>query len=69
MSKTILLTGSAGFIASHLADRLLAQGHKVVGIDNFNDYYDINLKCRNLSEYFSADEVIDLANKVKSHYS
>ena len=40
----ILITGVAGFIGFHVAERLLAQGHDVVGIDNLNDYYDVNLK-------------------------
>jgi UDP-glucuronate 4-epimerase len=40
----ILITGSAGFIGFHLAKRLLDEGHSVVGIDNFNNYYDIQLK-------------------------
>jgi UDP-glucuronate 4-epimerase len=40
----ILITGAAGFIGFHLAQRLLEQGHEVVGIDNLNDYYDVNLK-------------------------
>jgi UDP-glucuronate 4-epimerase len=40
----ILITGSAGFIGFHLAKRLLDEGHFVVGIDNFNNYYDIQLK-------------------------
>ena len=40
----ILITGAAGFIGFHVAERLLAQGHDVVGIDNLNDYYDVNLK-------------------------
>ena len=66
--KTILLTGSAGFIASHLADNLIAQGHDVVGIDNFNDYYDIKLKARNLSQYFDTKQVMELADKIKSPY-
>lgn len=44
----ILLTGAAGFIASHLAERLLAEGHQVVGIDSFDDFYDPALKERNL---------------------
>jgi len=35
----VLITGCAGFIGSHLTDRLLAEGYEVVGIDNFNDYY------------------------------
>ena len=35
---TILVTGAAGFIGMHVADRLMAQGHAVVGIDNLNDY-------------------------------
>ncbi len=42
--QTILLTGTAGFIASHVARRLLADGHTVVGLDDLNDYYDVNLK-------------------------
>ncbi len=37
---TILVTGAAGFIGSHLAERLLRRGDAVVGLDNFNDYYD-----------------------------
>jgi UDP-glucuronate 4-epimerase len=40
----ILVTGSAGFIGFHLAKRLLDSGHKVVGIDNLNAYYDVKLK-------------------------
>ena len=43
MSK-ILVTGAAGFIGFHLAKRLLEQGVAVVGLDNLNDYYDVNLK-------------------------
>ncbi len=40
----ILVTGVAGFIGSHTAQRLLARGDSVLGIDNLNDYYDVNLK-------------------------
>ena len=40
----VLITGAAGFIGSSLALRLLARGDDVVGIDNLNDYYDVNLK-------------------------
>src|SRR5699024_2988644 len=40
----ILVTGTAGFIGSHLAKRLLDEKHEVIGIDNLNDYYDVQLK-------------------------
>lgn len=43
-----LITGSAGFIGFHLSKRLLEAGHDVIGIDNINDYYDINLKLARL---------------------
>jgi UDP-glucuronate 4-epimerase len=45
----VLITGAAGFIGFHVAERLLAQGHDVVGIDNLNDYYDVNLKLARLA--------------------
>ena len=45
----ILITGGAGFIGSNLADRLLSVGHDVIVVDNFNDYYDVSLKERNVS--------------------
>jgi nucleoside-diphosphate-sugar epimerase len=41
---TYLVTGAAGFIASKVCERLLAEGHAVIGIDNLNDYYDVRLK-------------------------
>lgn len=40
----ILITGTAGFIGSHLSKKLIAQGHNVIGIDNINDYYDVRIK-------------------------
>lgn len=40
----ILITGTAGFIGSHLSKKLISQGHEVVGIDNINDYYDVTIK-------------------------
>ena len=40
----ILLTGAAGFIGFHAATRLLSEGHRVIGVDNLNDYYDVSLK-------------------------
>jgi UDP-glucuronate 4-epimerase len=44
MSKPILVTGSAGFIGFHLSNNLARLGYQVVGLDNMNDYYDVNLK-------------------------
>jgi len=46
----ILVTGCAGFIGSHLTERLLAQGFEVVGVDDFNDYYDPAIKRANISQ-------------------
>ncbi len=46
----ILVTGTAGFIGFHLAKKLLERGDTVVGIDNINDYYDVNLKYARLAE-------------------
>ena len=50
MSRTILLTGAAGFIGYHLAQRLLAAGDQVIGFDNVNDYYDPALKRGRLAQ-------------------
>lgn len=46
----ILITGAAGFIGFHLALRFCKDGHKVVGIDNLNDYYDVSLKRARLNQ-------------------
>jgi UDP-glucuronate 4-epimerase len=46
----ILVTGAAGFIGFHCCRELLKQSHKVVGIDNVNNYYDVNLKLDRLNE-------------------
>src|SRR5690625_3206703 len=40
----VLITGSAGFIGMHLGRKLLDQGHQIIGLDNLNDYYDVQLK-------------------------
>lgn len=45
---TILVTGCAGFIGSHLTERLLARGDRVIGVDNFDDFYDPQIKRRNI---------------------
>src|SRR5215831_9370174 len=49
MEKT-LVTGCAGFIGFHTAMRLLSRGHEIVGLDNLNDYYDVNLKKARLAQ-------------------
>lgn len=48
--KTILVTGAAGFIGSHLCERLLSTGRRVVGLDCFDTFYDPAIKRRNLAE-------------------
>lgn len=47
--RRVLVTGGAGFIGSHLIERLLAQGYGVVCLDNFDDFYDPRLKEKNIS--------------------
>ena len=46
----ILVTGAAGFIGFHLAESIVNTGHEVVGIDNINNYYDVNLKFARLEQ-------------------
>ena len=48
MSNNILVTGSAGFIGFYLCKKLIEDGYEVIGLDNINDYYDINLKKKRL---------------------
>ena len=51
--RTILISGSAGFIGAALTSHLLELGDKVIGIDNHNDYYDKNLKESRLNRFIS----------------
>jgi len=64
--KKILVTGAAGFIGFHTAQRLLARGYEVVGLDNLNDYYDVSLKEARLAQLRAAPnfrfERLDLAD-------
>jgi UDP-glucuronate 4-epimerase len=68
-SKPVLVTGAAGFIGYHLAERLLGEGRRVVGLDNLNDYYDPTLKEARLERLEARDGFtfarIDLADRRK----
>jgi UDP-glucuronate 4-epimerase len=65
----VLVTGAAGFIGANLSLRLLKEGHTVCGLDNLNDYYDVNLKKARLAlikEYPGFDfQQLDLADRGK----
>ena len=63
----ILVTGSAGFIGSQLCLKLLDRGETVLGIDNLNDYYNVELKKRRLDRHLNHQDYIhydiDIASK------
>jgi UDP-glucuronate 4-epimerase len=63
----VLVTGTAGFIGSHVAMRLLERGDDVVGIDNLSDYYDVELKKARLARFSGnpayRHEPVDLADR------
>lgn len=68
----ILITGAAGFIGSHVAQRLLARGDTVHGLDNLNDYYDVSLKEARLARLrnhpsfaFSRLDIVERENMAK----
>ena len=61
-NKTYLVTGAAGFIGFHLSRRLLKEGCAVIGLDNLNDYYDVNLKKARL-------EILEKEDKFKFVYA
>ena len=62
----VLVTGSAGFIGFHLVKHLIKRGDEVVGIDNINDYYDVNLKYDRLSDTGIERAQITYGKEVKS---
>lgn len=66
--RKVLLTGAAGFIGAKTVQKLLDLGIEVVGIDNLNDYYDVDLKRRRLSEISDPRfiyETLDIEDKAK----
>ncbi|MFZ5594900.1 MAG: NAD-dependent epimerase [Pseudomonadota bacterium] len=63
----ILITGTAGFIGNILAQRLLARGDEVIGIDNLNDYYDVNLKKARLAKLTGHPNFTDLRLNLEDH--
>jgi len=62
----ILITGTAGFIGFHLAKKLIERGDEVIGLDNINDYYDVNLKYARLKETGINKQDIDWNKLVQS---
>ena len=66
---TILITGVAGFIGSHLASKMLSQNFNVLGIDNLNNYYSVNLKkyrLKQLKKFKNFHKAIALAGDILS---
>ena len=74
--KTILVTGSLGFIGFHLVKRLLSSNYNVIGIDNLNNYYDIKhkkLRQKDINNFVKANQYsnrntfykLDISNKDK----
>ncbi|MGL5053568.1 MAG: GDP-mannose 4,6-dehydratase [Cetobacterium sp.] len=55
----IIVTGAAGFIGSHLVEKLLGLGHSIVGIDNFHDFYSENIKIKNVLESLNKVEHLE----------
>jgi UDP-glucuronate 4-epimerase len=65
-SKKILVTGTAGFIGFHLAERLIKEGYDVYGLDVINDYYDINLKFARLEQHGIPRLTVDFNQPIQS---
>ncbi len=65
MPRPILVTGAAGFIGYHLCETLLAQGHRVIGLDSHNDYYDPALKAAREARLIARPGYTALRGKVE----
>lgn len=65
--KNILVTGAAGFIGFHLCSKLVTMGYNIIGLDNLNNYYDINLKFARLNELgFNKNDVLEKNKLIQS---
>src|SRR5690625_4244699 len=64
LSTIYLITGSSGFIGYHLSKSLLDKSHKVIGIDNLNNYYDVNLKKHRLDQLKKYDNFIFIESDI-----
>jgi UDP-glucuronate 4-epimerase len=64
---SVLVTGGAGFIGSHLVDRLLAAGDRVTVIDNFNSFYDPSIKRANISPHLDNPDFYLVEGDIRDH--
>ena len=68
----IFITGIAGFIGANAAEQLLKAGHRVTGIDNLNDYYDVSLKYARLNELGiskeTSEEFLNVVTSTNKNY-
>ena len=65
--ENILVTGCAGFVGFHLCKSLIADGYQVIGLDDLNDYYDVNLKYARLKELgLQKEQIINSKNKIEN---
>ena len=63
LKEYILITGAAGFIGAALSKKLLLKRYNVIGLDNINDYYDVNLKKDRINELRKIGDPIEIAQK------
>jgi UDP-glucuronate 4-epimerase len=59
-----LVTGGSGFIGSHLVEKLLREGHSVINVDNFDNFYDYQIKVQNTLESVGDNSAFDFDHKL-----